>query len=70
MPRVLHESASLYKGDRGEQLIVFWNWKWQDSPPYAPDNDNSGGPSKDCNEGTGAVTGGGLGLRGLQAPWP
>jgi hypothetical protein len=40
---------TLYKGEYGEQVLVFWNWKWQDSAPRAPEDDNSDG--KDSDEG-------------------
>lgn len=47
---------TLYKGEDGEQVLVLWNWKWQDSAPRAPEDDNSDGQNSDegcCSDSEG-----------------
>ena len=39
---------TLYKGDSGEQVLVFWRWNWQDAALPAPEDDNS---AEDSDEG-------------------
>ena len=42
---------TLYKGDYGEQVLVFWKWKWQDSAPLAPEDHNNSDSDEDSDEG-------------------
>ena len=50
------DGKTLYKGEHGEQVLVLWNWKWQDSAPRAPEDDNSDGKNSDvgcCSDSEG-----------------
>ena len=32
---------TLYNGDAGEKVFVFWKWNWQDSAPHASEDEDS-----------------------------
>ena len=39
---------TLYKGDSGELVLVFWKWNWQDSALLVPEDNES---AEDSDEG-------------------